>query len=92
MPEHAPRRNANLRTHSTSGYPRTNCTLLSTRWTPNSFPGVKKSTGAEESEFRLNVVNAVWGQHDYKFLDPFLDVLGNPLRSGSAADGLRGVS
>ena len=38
-------------------------------------PRGRESTGGDESEFRLNVVNAVWGQHDYKFLEPFLDVL-----------------
>ncbi len=40
------------------------------------------STGEDESEFRLNVVNAVWGQHDYKFLDPFLDVLATHYGAG----------
>lgn len=38
----------------------------------------KRGEGAEgkDSEgFRLNVVNAIWGQKDYKFLPEFLDVL-----------------
>ncbi len=40
------------------------------------------STGEDESEFRLNVVNAVWGQHDYEFLGPFLDVLAENYGAG----------
>jgi serpin B len=38
----------------------------------------KRGEGAEGKDgegFRLNVVNAIWGQKDYKFLPEFLDVL-----------------
>ncbi len=34
--------------------------------------GVK---GKDEGGFRLNIVNAIWGQEGYKFLSEFLDVL-----------------
>jgi serpin B len=33
------------------------------------------ATGADGAPFRLNVVNAVWGQKDYDFLESFLDLL-----------------
>jgi len=45
----------------------------------------KRGEGAEgkDSEgFRLNVVNAIWGQKDYKFLTDFLDVLAENYGSG----------
>jgi len=45
----------------------------------------KRGEGAEgkDSEgFRLNVVNAIWGQKDYKFLADFLDVLAENYGSG----------
>jgi len=35
----------------------------------------KGAKGKDEKGFRLNVVNAIWGQKDYKFLAEFLDVL-----------------
>ncbi len=38
----------------------------------------RRGEGAEGKDgegFRLHVVNALWGQQDYKFLDAFLDVL-----------------
>jgi serpin B len=38
----------------------------------------KRGEGAEGKDdegFRLNIVNAIWGQRDYAFLDEFLDVL-----------------
>ena len=31
--------------------------------------------GTDSEGFRLNIVNATWGQEDYKFLEEFLDVL-----------------
>jgi serpin B len=45
----------------------------------------KRGEGAEgkDSEgFRLNVVNAIWGQKDYKFLTDFLDVLAENYGAG----------
>ena len=37
----------------------------------------------EESDaFTLNLANAVWGQHDYEFLSPFLDVLAENYGAG----------
>jgi serpin B len=33
------------------------------------------AAGADGKGFRLNVVNSIWGQKGYPFLDPFLDVL-----------------
>lgn len=38
--------------------------------------------GKDGEGFRLNVVNAVWGQHDYEFLDTFLDVLAESYGAG----------
>ncbi len=45
----------------------------------------KRGEGAEgkDSEgFRLNIVNAIWGQKDYKFLNSFLDVLAENYGAG----------
>ena len=36
----------------------------------------------EGDAFTLNTVNAVWGQHDYEFLVPFLDVLAENYGAG----------
>ena len=36
----------------------------------------------EGDAFTLNTVNAVWGQHDYEFLEPFLDVLAENYGAG----------
>ena len=36
----------------------------------------------EGDRFTLNTVNAVWGQHDYEFLAPFLDVLAENYGAG----------
>ena len=36
----------------------------------------------EGDAFTLNTVNAVWGQHDYEFLPPFLDVLAENYGAG----------
>ena len=45
----------------------------------------KRGEGAEgkdEEGFRLNIVNAIWGQKDYAFLDAFLDVLAENYGAG----------
>ena len=38
--------------------------------------------GKDEKGFRLNIVNAIWGQQDYKFLSKFLDILGENYGAG----------
>ena len=38
--------------------------------------------GKDEEGFRLNIVNAIWGQKDYKFLSEFLDVLAENYGAG----------
>ncbi len=38
--------------------------------------------GKDGEEFRMNVVNAIWGQKDYKFLPGFLDVLAENYGAG----------
>ncbi len=38
--------------------------------------------GKDEEGFRLNIVNAIWGQKDYAFLDEFLDVLAENYGAG----------
>jgi len=38
--------------------------------------------GKDEKGFRLNIVNDIWGQKDYKFLDEFLDVLAQNYGAG----------
>jgi serpin B len=38
--------------------------------------------GKDEEGFRLNIVNAIWGQKDYKFLSGFLDVLAENYGAG----------
>jgi serpin B len=40
------------------------------------------SEGKDGEGFRLNMVNAIWGQKDYKFLDPFLDTLAENYGAG----------
>ncbi len=42
----------------------------------------KDSQGKDGEGFRLNIVNAVWGQEDYEFLEPFLDVLAESYGAG----------
>jgi serpin B len=39
-------------------------------------------TQGEEGEFRLNIINAIWGQKDYEFLSGFLDVLAENYGAG----------
>jgi serpin B len=39
-------------------------------------------TQGEEGEFRLNIINAIWGQKDYEFLSDFLDVLAENYGAG----------
>jgi len=38
--------------------------------------------GKDEKGFRLNIVNAIWGQEDYRFLAEFLDVLAENYGAG----------
>ena len=38
--------------------------------------------GKDDEGFRLNVVNAIWGQKDYEFLSDFLDVLAENYGAG----------
>jgi len=38
--------------------------------------------GKDEEGFRLNIVNAIWGQKDYKFLPDFLDTLAENYGAG----------
>jgi len=38
--------------------------------------------GKDEGGFRLNIVNTIWGQRDYKFLAEFLDVLAENYGAG----------
>ena len=38
--------------------------------------------GKDEKGFRLNIVNAIWGQKDYKFLSSFLDLLAENYGAG----------
>ena len=45
----------------------------------------KRGEGAQGKDgegFRLNIVNAIWGQKDYTFLDDFLDVLAENYGAG----------
>ena len=45
----------------------------------------KRGEGAEGKDdegFRLNIVNAIWGQKDYAFLDAYLDVLAENYGAG----------
>ncbi len=38
--------------------------------------------GKDEGGFRLNIVNAIWGQKDYEFLSQFLDILAENYGAG----------
>lgn len=38
--------------------------------------------GKDEEGFRLNIVNAIWGQEGYEFLSPFLDALAENYGAG----------
>jgi serpin B len=40
------------------------------------------AAGKDEEGFRLNIVNAIWGQKDYEFLAEFLDVLAENYGAG----------
>ncbi len=42
----------------------------------------KSKTNAKETNFRLNVVNALWGQKDYTFLSAYLDLLSQNYGAG----------
>ena len=40
------------------------------------------AAGKDEEGFRLNIVNAIWGQENYRFLNDFLDVLAENYGAG----------
>ncbi len=42
----------------------------------------KSKTNAKDTNFRLNVVNALWGQKDYTFLSAYLDLLSQNYGAG----------
>jgi serpin B len=42
----------------------------------------KSAQGKDGEGFRLNIVNAIWGQKDYRFLPDFLDVLAENYGAG----------
>lgn len=42
----------------------------------------KGASGKDGDGFELNIVNAIWGQNDYEFLDSFLDVLAENYGAG----------
>lgn len=42
----------------------------------------ESAEGKDEKGFRLNIVNAIWGQDDYQFLAHFLDVLAENYGAG----------
>jgi serpin B len=42
----------------------------------------KGAEGMDGEGFQLNIVNAIWGQKDYRFLDEFLDVLAQNYGAG----------
>jgi serpin B len=42
----------------------------------------KGAKGKDDQGFRLNIVNAIWGQQDYKFLSDYLDVLAENYGAG----------
>lgn len=41
-----------------------------------------EAEGKDDEGFTLNIANAVWGHHDYAFLEPFLDVLAENYGAG----------
>jgi serpin B len=48
----------------------------------NALDQALRSEDEEEGAFRLHLVNAVWGQQGYTFLDPFLDTLAEHYGAG----------
>ena len=49
----------------------------------NAMDSDLRSRGEEgDDRFTLNIANAVWGQHGYEFLEPFLDVLATHYGAG----------
>ena len=42
----------------------------------------EEAEGKDDAGFRLNIVNAIWGQEDYAFLEEFLDVLAENYGAG----------
>jgi serpin B len=52
-------------------------------WLDAEFASRGESAEGKDGEgFRLNIVNAIWGQKDYEFLSDFLDVLAENYGSG----------
>ena len=47
------------------------------------------TVGKGDEGFTLNIANAVWGQKNYEFLAPFLDVLAENYGAGVTAGGLQ---
>ena len=47
--------------------------------------------GRDGERFRLNIANAVWGQHDHPFLNEFLDVLAESYGAGVRPADFRGA-
>jgi serpin B len=42
----------------------------------------RNQTGQVSTGFKLNVINAIWGQQDYKFMQAFLDVIAENYNAG----------
>jgi serpin B len=42
----------------------------------------ESASGKDGEEFRLNIINAIWGQKDYPFLTEFLDILAENYGAG----------
>jgi serpin B len=57
------------------------CTRPSTGSMPNSRRG-EGAAGKDGEGFRLNIVNAIWGQKDYELPSTFLDVLAENYGAG----------
>ena len=53
--------------------------------------GTANDAGEAGQHFRLNIANAVWGQHGYHFLPDFLDVLAENYRAGMMVSDFAGT-